>query len=76
MPSSSLLDAKGLLCPLPVLKLRKHLADLSPGESLTMLATDPAAAIDVPHYCQESGHALVAQSSDGETLRFVVRKES
>lgn len=74
MPTSSLLDASGLLCPLPVLKLRKRLADLSPGETLTMIATDPAAVIDVPHFCQECGHELVEQITEGETFRFLVRK--
>jgi tRNA 2-thiouridine synthesizing protein A len=55
------LDARGLRCPLPVLKARKRLAALSPGQVLRVLADDPAALVDIPHFCAEQGHALVAQ---------------
>lgn len=68
------LDATGLLCPLPVLKLRKRMAPLAPGDLIEMLADDPAARIDVPHFCTEAGHALVESDQDGDILRFVVRK--
>ena len=53
------LDARGLLCPLPVLKARKRLAALAPGAVLRVLADDPAALVDIPHFCAETGHALV-----------------
>jgi tRNA 2-thiouridine synthesizing protein A len=53
------LDARGLLCPLPVLKARKRLAALKPGGVLRVLADDPAALVDFPHFCAEQGHALV-----------------
>ena len=53
------LDARGLLCPLPVLKARKRLQALGSGEVLRVLADDPAAVIDVPHFCAEAGHALL-----------------
>ncbi len=68
------LDATGLLCPLPVLKLRKRMAPLAPGALIEMRADDPAARIDVPHFCAEAGHDLVETGEDGEILRFVVRK--
>jgi tRNA 2-thiouridine synthesizing protein A len=68
------IDVRGLLCPLPVLKARKRLAAMQPGEALRVLATDPAAAIDFPHWCSESGNELVAQEQDGEVLIFVIRK--
>ena len=68
------IDVRGLLCPLPVLKARKRLAAMKAGETLRILATDPAAAIDFPHYCSESGNELVSQSEDGEVLVFVIRK--
>jgi tRNA 2-thiouridine synthesizing protein A len=55
------LDARGLLCPLPVLKARKRLAALAPGRVLRVLADDPAALVDIPHFCAEQGHDLVAQ---------------
>lgn len=53
------LDARWLLCPLPVLKARKRLAALAPGQVLMVVADDPAALIDVPHFCSEAGHALL-----------------
>jgi tRNA 2-thiouridine synthesizing protein A len=68
------LDVRGLLCPLPVLRARKRLSAMKPGETLRILATDPAAAIDFPHYCAESGHALLSTEQQGEVLVFVIRK--
>ncbi len=53
------LDAIGLLCPLPVLKARKRLKSLEPGAVLTLLADDPAAIVDVPHFCAEAGHEFL-----------------
>jgi len=45
------LDTRGLKCPLPVLKARKRLKEMPPGAVLTVLADDPAAIIDFPHFC-------------------------
>ena len=69
------LDTCGLLCPLPVLKARKRLQTLAPGARLRVLADDPAARVDVPHFCAEQGHALVGEADlDGGILEFVIRK--
>jgi tRNA 2-thiouridine synthesizing protein A len=68
------LDATGLLCPLPVLKLRKRLAALNVGDTIKMRADDPAAIIDVPHFCMEAGHALVETGEDGDVQVYLVRK--
>ena len=72
---SETLDARGLLCPLPVLKARKRLKAMAPGAELAMLADDPAAVVDVPHFCAEQGHELIAQEpgEDGATL-YRIRK--
>ena len=67
------LDARGIACPLPVLKARKHLAGMSPGERLRVEATDPMAAIDLPHLCQEDGHLLLAQERFEEAGRMILR---
>lgn len=68
------LDAIGLLCPLPVLKARKRLKALAPGDILQVLADDPAAIIDVPHFCSEAGHEFLGQSEgDGHQI-YLVRK--
>ena len=68
------LDARGLLCPLPVLKARKRLGDMAPGTVLRMLADDPAAVIDVPHYCNESGNALVSTADEDGAQVYLIRK--
>lgn len=69
------LDARGLLCPLPVLKARKRLRAMAPGEVLRLLATDPAAIVDVPHFCNESGHAFLGQESlDDEAIAYFIRR--
>ena len=68
------LDATGLLCPLPVLKARKRLKALPAGAVLRMLADDPAAVIDVPHFCAESGHTLLDQSEADGAQIYLIRK--
>jgi len=68
-------DTRGLLCPLPVLKARKRLQALAGGAVLRLLADDPAARVDVPHFCREQGHALLeARDGEGGTLIFLIRK--
>ena len=68
------LDAIGLLCPLPVLKARKRLQALRPGNVLRLLTDDPASIVDVPHFCKESGHMLRAHESDGSVQLFLIEK--
>lgn len=69
------LDLSGLLCPLPVLKARKRLFDMAPGTVLVVTATDPMAAIDIPHFCNEQGHVLESKSEDGNALIFRIRRK-
>jgi tRNA 2-thiouridine synthesizing protein A len=69
------LDLSGLLCPLPVLKARKALAAMTTGSELVVLATDPMAAIDMPHFCAEQGHELLSQVKLGETLTFRIKRK-
>ena len=64
------LDALGLLCPLPVLKARKRMTTMASGQVLRMLADDPAAIVDVPHFCAENGHAFLGVEGNA----FLVRK--
>lgn len=68
------LDAIGLLCPLPVLKARKRLKTMTPGQVLCINATDPAAIVDIPHFCMESGHVLIGtEERDSATAYFIRR---
>lgn len=68
-----LIDARGLRCPLPVLKLEKRLTEVARGTAITVLATDPMAKIDIPLHCKQNGHTFVADEADN-VLRFVVTK--
>lgn len=74
MEISETIDARGLLCPLPVLKLRKRMAPLAPGACIKLIADDPAAIVDVPHFCHEAGHWLVDSADDGTAQHYTVRK--
>ncbi len=71
---SRTLDARGILCPLPVLKARKALKDLEPGEILQILATDPGAVKDFAAFCRTTGHALVESTEVEGVFRFAIRK--
>ena len=68
------LDALGLLCPLPVLKARRRLSRLAPGEVLRLRSDDPAAVVDVPHFCAEAGHVLLDTAEQDGTHVFLIRK--
>ncbi len=68
------IDASGLLCPLPVLKARKRLRAMAPGAVLRLVTTDPAARIDVPHFCAEAGHALLDSAQEGTTGIYLIRR--
>lgn len=69
-------DAAGLLCPLPVLRARKRLMAMQPGQVLRVVATDPASVIDMPHFCSQSGDTLLAADQDGTVHVFLIRKGS
>lgn len=68
------IDAQGLRCPLPVLRLRQRLAVLAPGQVVRLIADDPMAAIDVPHFCVEGGHRMIAKTVEGPANVFYVAK--
>ena len=61
-------DAVGLLCPLPVLKLKKALKGCKEGEIVKLIASDPAASIDVLHFCNESGNIFVGDEVEKNIL--------
>lgn len=68
------IDATGLRCPLPVLKARKRLQGMQPGAVLRLISTDPAAIIDVPHFCAESGHQLIDSAEEAGAQVFLIRR--
>ena len=69
-----ILDAKGLRCPLPVLRARKALKEVMPGGTLTVLATDPSAAKDFEAFCEATGCTLVSAREDEGVYTFELRK--
>jgi tRNA 2-thiouridine synthesizing protein A len=68
------IDARGLLCPLPVLRLARALRRAPSGTVAVLLATDPAAAADVEAFCREKGDALLSAEQEGTLFRFRVQK--
>jgi tRNA 2-thiouridine synthesizing protein A len=68
------LDARGLLCPLPVLKANKAMKALAAGEMLTVVATDPAAPKDFAAFCQTAGHTLIRVEEADGTYTITLRK--
>ena len=69
------LDALGLLCPLPVLKAAKRLRGMESGRVLKLLTDDPAAVIDVPHFCAEQGHTLLSSEEDPKGLVHYIKRK-
>ena len=69
------IDALGLLCPLPVLKAAKRIRGMAPGTVLRLRADDPAAVIDVPHFCTEQGHTYLGEEKAGGQPAFFIRKK-
>ncbi|HYD18657.1 MAG TPA: sulfurtransferase TusA family protein [Patescibacteria group bacterium] len=68
------LDARGLICPLPVLKARKKLLALAAGEKLVVLVTDPHAEKDFALFCAEAGHRLAGIESSGSATQITVER--
>ena len=69
------LDAKGLNCPMPIVKTAMTMKDLSSGELLEVLATDPGATKDFAAWSKSTGNDIVEQTVDGGVFRFVLRKK-
>ncbi|RYF90010.1 MAG: SirA family protein [Caulobacteraceae bacterium] len=68
------LDARGHRCPVPTLKLRKALAGMEIGALVRLIADDPMAKVDVPHFASQGGHELVEQAEAAGAVSFLIRK--
>lgn len=71
--SEHVLDAKGLNCPLPILKARKALKDVPAGETLEILATDPGSVADFEAFCRQTGNELIEHSEQDSVYRFLIK---
>jgi tRNA 2-thiouridine synthesizing protein A len=69
-----ILDARGLSCPLPVLKARKALRELTAGATIEVLSTDPGSVDDFPVFCRSAGHMLLDTRKEGNAFCFVIKK--
>jgi len=67
------LDAKGLNCPLPILKAKKALKEVPSGGTLEILATDPGSVADFQAFCRQTGNELVEHTQDGSVYRFLIK---
>ena len=76
MTEAVLLDAKGLQCPMPLLKAKKALNEMNPAELLRVLATDPGSMRDFEVFSKQSGHALLESRKEGDTYIYLLRKKS
>ena len=69
-------DARGLNCPMPILKAKKSLTDMSSGQVLKMVATDPGSVKDMQAFCKQTGNELLSSEEDGsKAYVFFVRKK-
>ena len=74
--TETVLDVKGMNCPLPVLRANRSLRGMAPGDRLRVLATDRAAVADFQAFCRETGHALLAWSEENGVFSFVIRRRA
>ena len=66
------LDTRGLLCPLPVLKLRKLIKSNKQIDKIKLITDDPAAIVDVPHFCEEQGHQILESFKENGCDLFII----
>ena len=66
------LDTRGLLCPLPVLKLRKLINSVKQTDKIKLITDDPAAIIDVPHFCDEQGYQILESFKENSCDFFII----
>ena len=72
--ADQVLDAKGLNCPLPILKAKKALKTLEAGKILEVLSTDPGSVADFAAFCRTTGNELVEQNEEGGVWTYLIRK--
>lgn len=66
------LDARGLLCPMPVIKTQNAIKELEVGDTLKVLATDPGVLHDIPSWCRVNGHKIVSAEQQGHDIEVIV----
>ncbi len=69
------LDARGLSCPLPILKTKKSLAEIASGQVLRVVATDPGSIKDMQAFANQTGNELLSSSEENKTYIFYMKKK-
>lgn len=67
-------DASGLACPLPIVKTKKALSDMAPGQVLRVISTDPGSVSDMAAFAEQTGNQLLEQASENKKYVFFLRK--
>ncbi|MEN6300190.1 MAG: sulfurtransferase TusA family protein [Anaerolineaceae bacterium] len=70
------IDLKGLLCPMPVVKMAKAIKEIEVGQTIEAFATDPGVMADIPAWCRSTGNELVAMEKQDKQFHFVIRRKS
>ena len=68
------LDTKGMNCPMPILKAKKALTDMSAGDTLRVESTDPGSVADFAAFCRNAGHELLESSEDAGVFTYLIKK--
>lgn len=67
------LDARRMLCPMPVIKTQNRVLELTPGDTLEVFCTDPGALNDIPAWCRINGHEIISSREDDNEVIITVR---
>ena len=74
MQADAVLDAKGLLCPMPIVKLSQKMKTMAPGQVLEVQADDKGAAVDIPAWCQKTGNTFLGSEPGANYTSYFVKK--
>ncbi len=72
--TASVLDAKGLSCPMPLLRTKKEMGKLNAGDVLQVMGTDPGSRNDIPGWCERSGHEYLGEKEESGYISFFIKK--
>ena len=76
MPSHQTIDATGLACPLPLLKLKQALHNMGAGEQVVLMASDANSLIDIKRFCEIAGHSLEIIRQENQLFEFLIKKKN
>jgi len=73
LDKDAILDARGLMCPMPIVQLAKKVKEMMSGQVLELLADDVGAKDDVPAWCSRTGHQLLGMETEGKVFKFYIK---